>query len=433
MKIQQLTCTNYRGIRGEVGFNFADHLNVLFGENGAGKSTVLDAISTLLSWITERVQNPKNMGSRIQIHDIHNAENQASLSFRGDCTELSCRFEYQLTKAHPGFQAKNDSKTKNITDLIYEICSLIELEKGGLPLLAYYPINRAASVISVKIRKKQENGILEIYDQSLHRTANFKQFFEWFRKYEDIENEKYRWSGEQPSDTQLQSVRRAIEKFMPDFTDWRICRETEGMVVKKNGQLLRVEQLSSGEQCLMAMVGDIARRLAIANPKMDNPLNGYGIVLIDEIELHLHPSWQRMIIERLLKTFPNIQFFVSTHSPQVIGEVYADSNGQRIFQLSQSESGITCTTPKQAYGLDSNLILGSMMTVGTPCLSRNKDIAEELHTISRFIDREKFNEARKHIKALERKTNGTLPETVGAMSLIDMLDDTLDGNRKEAP
>lgn len=81
---------------------------------------------------------------------------------------------------------------------------------------------------------------------------------------------------------------------------------------------LRIEQMSDGYKIVTAMVADIASRMAEANPDMENPLMSNGIVLIDEIDLHLHPKWQRTIIGSLSKTFPNIQFIVSTHSPVIL-------------------------------------------------------------------------------------------------------------------
>ena len=81
---------------------------------------------------------------------------------------------------------------------------------------------------------------------------------------------------------------------------------------------LRIEQLSEGYKIVIAMVADLAARMAEANPGMDNPLNTTGIVLIDEVDLHLHPRWQREILLQLTRVFPNIQFIVSTHSPVIV-------------------------------------------------------------------------------------------------------------------
>lgn len=96
------------------------------------------------------------------------------------------------------------------------------------------------------------------------------------------------------------------------------------MEIEKDGQLLTVNQLSDGEKCLIAMVSDLARRMAIANPTGD-PLQGEGIILIDEIDLHLHPKWQRMIVPKLLEVFPNCQFIISTHSPHVLTHIQPEN------------------------------------------------------------------------------------------------------------
>src|SRR5476649_1392482 len=87
------------------------------------------------------------------------------------------------------------------------------------------------------------------------------------------------------------------------------------MMIDKDDVTLNVAQLSQVDKSMMALVGDIARRLAMLNPALENPLLGDGIVLIDEVDLHLHPKWQRTLIRQLTTTFPHCQFFLTTHSP----------------------------------------------------------------------------------------------------------------------
>lgn len=109
------------------------------------------------------------------------------------------------------------------------------------------------------------------------------------------------------------------------------------MVVNKGSLTISVDLLSDGEKCTLALIGDLARRIALANPNRDNPLDGEGIVLIDEIELHMHPSWQRRVLGVLKRVFPNIQFIVTTHSPQILGEVDDNFNVYNLF-LNESRS-----------------------------------------------------------------------------------------------
>lgn len=116
-------------------------------------------------------------------------------------------------------------------------------------------------------------------------------------------------------DPHLEAVREALRQFLPEFDNLTVRRNPLRMEVEKNGERLTVNQLSDGEKCLIALIGDLARRLAIANPVLRNPLDGEGVVLIDEIDLHLHPKWQRLVVPKLRTVFPNCQFVISTHSP----------------------------------------------------------------------------------------------------------------------
>ena len=94
------------------------------------------------------------------------------------------------------------------------------------------------------------------------------------------------------------------------------------LLIEKQGAVIPVAKLSDGERGMLALVFDLTRRLAQANPNLDDPAaEGVGVVLIDEIDLHLHPEWQRTIVTNLPETFPRLQFIATTHSPQVIGEV----------------------------------------------------------------------------------------------------------------
>ena len=141
------------------------------------------------------------------------------------------------------------------------------------------------------------------------------------------------------------------------------------------------------------MIGDIARRLAIANPSLDNPLEGEGIVLIDEIELHLHPQWQRKIIPALKRTFPNCQFFITTHSPQVLSNIKREN----IFILENFE--IVKNTP-HSYGRDSNSILYDLMNV-TKRPEHSQKIIDQMFDLMEKEDTNSLIQAKELLKQLE--------------------------------
>ena len=142
------------------------------------------------------------------------------------------------------------------------------------------------------------------------------------------------------------------------------------------------------------LVGDLARRLALANQKDPNPLNGRGIVLIDEIELHMHPSWQRKVLPVLRQTFPNIQFIITTHSPQVLGE--ADEN-LKLFLLSEDEEqNRTFRLLERMDGFDSNYILENYMETD----AFNPEFQTLLSKTTRAIDGCDFEQAEKLISQI---------------------------------
>jgi predicted ATP-binding protein involved in virulence len=182
---------------------------------------------------------------------------------------------------------------------------------------------------------------------------------------------------------------------MPGFSHLRVRRKPRlHMSIDKNGETLNVLQLSQGEKSLMALVGDIARRLAMMNPGLENPLHGDGIVLIDEVDMHLHPSWQRSIIQRLTNTFPNCQFILTTHSPLVI----SDYKDVLVYSL---DDGELTKIPSQ-YGQDANTVLLNVMDTDI----RNKTINKRLNDLLDLIQDKDLDQAKVLLGELESE----LPE-----------------------
>ena len=189
----------------------------------------------------------------------------------------------------------------------------------------------------------------------------------------------------------MSAVRVAIEYFT-DFKNIRIERQgTPKMVVEKDGEKLDVNQLSQGDKSLLALVGDIARRLAILNPSLDNPLHGEGVVLIDEVDLHLHPKWQQNLIDKLTKTFPNVQFILTTHSPHIV----SDNPDVLVYILDNGE----LRQYRNSYGEDANTLLNGVFGVSefTP------EIAEQFTEIRRAISHKELDKAEDIIQKLSNQ------------------------------
>ena len=441
MFVKQLKIRAFRGIE-SLDLTFQPGVNILIGTNGVGKSSAIECLVILLNEyvlkltdtfdrspsqsqdeIVERVtfdptsknytvddafQNyimqylsrgmPKILAARVT--DIKNGLNTASI-------------EIMTTYHNHDFMWSSSIKNNKVESITHNLDQLKELvlkirnqssqkNKLCVPLVLFYPVNRSVAEFSLDSSDDLNKSQIEGLKDSLTGVhSGFDAFFGWFRELEDFENEERRDRPEH-RDYRLEAVRRAIPEFLPNITNLRIRRSPLRMTVLKEGGELIVNQLSDGEKCLLAMVGDLARRLAITNPGLDNPLQGAGIVLIDEIELHLHPQWQRGVIPRLTSTFPNCQFIVSTHSPQIVSDVEPES----VYILQQTPQGITATHPQSSYGRDSNRILEDLM--GVPERPQWSD--DGLRDLFRLIDAGDLNGARELKAELEHKIGLDEPE-----------------------
>ncbi|WP_300674960.1 AAA family ATPase [Desulfoluna sp.] len=418
MNIRQMTLANFRGATA-LSLDLHKDLNVFVGANGAGKSSLLDAAAILLSWLVNRTKSANASGRPITETDIQNSRSVSKL-------EMTCRAngeeaQWKLVKSRRGHRRPDERSTLDgVNHLARWLQKQIEdvSEKVQLPVFVYYPVNRAVLDIPLRIRGKHRFDLLATYDDSLTSGANFRTFFEWFREREDLENENRKYCGElfkpegfQFPDPQLDAVRNALMCFMPDFSNLTVRRNPLRMEVVKEGQQLTVDQLSDGEKCLMAMIGDLARRLAIANPSEQNPLEGEGVILIDEIDLHLHPRWQRMVIPKLQEVFPRCQFLISTHSPHVITHVRVES----LFLLTQDlGEGVSVSRPSESYGKNVDRVLEDLMGLET---TRPDPVDAGIRHIFSLIDQNSFGEAKVAIERL-RELIGEDPDLVRARVLI---------------
>ena len=215
-------------------------------------------------------------------------------------------------------------------------------------------------------------------------------------------------------DTQLSAVRKAVLKILDnDFSDIkiRISDDDAQMIAVKHGTELSIAQLSEGEKCVLAMTGDLARKLAIANPKRENPLEGEGVVLIDEVDLHLHPKWQGRIMPLLLNTFPNIQFIVTTHSPKILGEITDEAD---VFEIYEEDGNIKVRKKPSMSGWDMNDIMQQF--IHTKILNQKTEHLIDL--MYEYIDNQEFEKAEKLADELAQMTNETNTNVVRARTLI---------------
>jgi predicted ATP-binding protein involved in virulence len=434
MKVKRLKMTSFRGIN-DLTLEFDDtEPTVLIGINGVGKSSILDCLAILLSWLLARIQfapevkdpfrviqvqpvvmrqgqliqQPQEVkdGRYLSEQDIRNQHNYTDNKIWISLKQLA-ELQWSISKVRKQDSENPSYELGELEQVTTDIRSQWKANpEANIPLVVYYPVNRAVLDIPLEIPEEYLFKQVDAYEQALNGVqVSFASFFQWFRALEDLENEERRDNPDYRNQ-QLEAVRQAIYSLLEGFSTLRVRRSPLRMTVTKQGQELIVNQLSDGEKGLLAMVGDLARRLAIANPSLSDPLQGSGVVLIDEIELHLHPKWQREIIPALTRTFPNCQFIVTTHSPQVISEVKPEG----IYILERTDNGIVAMRPESSYGRDSNRILEDLMD--TP--ERPQEIKESLLELFRLIAKGDLDSARQLHQKIADEIGADEPELVGA-------------------
>ena len=332
MKIERLLIEDFRAIQ-HLELKCKPGFNVIAGVNGAGKSTLLDALEILLSWVKNRIRLHSASGLYPQLSDISKGASYTRLQAQAmvyEAMERGKGISWDVTKISPAF--RNGSRPKSdfgeVTEYADKLASSYYDSEGSasMPMFVKYSVNRSLIDIPMHVHKKHVLDAITLYEGKIDGGSNLRAFYEWFREREDIEREEReeRKSFEY-QDPQLRVVRETISSVMEGYGELHTRRKTpSGFELRKDGRSFRVEELSDGEKCYLTLVGDIARRLAICNPSLDRPTDGEGIVLIDELELHLHPLWQSEAIDKLRRVFPNCQFFITTHSPHIVQNLRLD-------------------------------------------------------------------------------------------------------------
>lgn len=445
MRIKRLIMTNFRGFK-DLEIIFPEsNLLVLVGINGSGKSSILDCIAIILSRF---VSEFRKKNDRISEYVITENDINVDAEFTYNVLTMKSNLKQKISPDPDNMFSWNiwRSRTQNFPrigddsnlsspetfkdQLIIESRIFNQSQNKtdfDLPVLVYYQ-NQRIFIESHEEYKRVEYEYSQAYAYEgtfIRGIHNFDNFFSWFKDEEDWENQQKIKEGLDFVNKNLEVIRRAIKTFLneipsTEFSNLRVVRAKKdkafrfdsryesSLVIEKNGKSLKLEQLSDGEKMLLLVVGDLARRLSIANPGRDDALQGEGIVLIDEIDLHLHPQWQRQVIPALRRTFPNCQFITTTHSPQVLSNVEKEN----IAILEDFK--IVEKTPF-TYGRDSNSILYELMNVE----ERPAAVKDELDKLYRLIDTEKIDEAREELKKLETVLGENDKDIVRANMYID--------------
>jgi predicted ATP-binding protein involved in virulence len=406
MKIQILELNNFRKYEGLKIVFPQENFLVLIGPNGGGKTTILDALSYCFSHITGQLfyDHPKyKVETMLNNDDIQVGKNIATCIAKVNWPNIDLKIVV--------------SKKLNETDTSYDIEPdnfLLSIRKQikedkffNLPVLHYYRTNRTdISYTHIPLDPTYDSRLWAYSHGFSKSISSFKDFEFWYSAVSKI--------GHNSTSKQFQigSLNRLILSLLNNLNDENKYQDirlthsnpTEPAIadqyrieIKIENSWIKLRNISSGEKYLILLIGDIARRLLVSNNGTEDSFKGFGIILIDEIELHLHPSWQRKVIEAITTSFPNIQFIFSTHSPQVLSSV-SDEN---ILILDKDKWYTTGINP---HGKDSNSILEELMSTS----KRPKDIENKIQKLLENLAIEKkisiesqklFNEIEQELSA----------------------------------
>ena len=341
MKLKSLQIENYRAIE-QLTLSLDPSLMVLYGPHGQGKTSVLSAIAVVLGAIRELPSDPSEC----------------------DFTEQDQREDAGPPRVSATDLGGNSWERRGDQRMVQARMNTLA-DSGHLPIAAFYGADRSVSDLKRPGDPEVEFPRLTALEGALGLT-DFQGLFTWFyfKQDEELREQKRRRDFDYQS-KDLSAVRQAISSMCPEVYAPRMELNPPRFVVSRRAEQGRVEKLSleqlgGGSRIVLALAADLARRMAQGNPHLDDPLQAEAIVLIDEVELHLHPGRQQQVLGDLVRTFPNSQFIVSTHSPQVLTTV----EPHRILELSHDGDRMVAGTPAgPTFGAEAGDVLSVVMGV----------------------------------------------------------------------
>lgn len=432
MKLKNIKITNFRCFK-EADMDFDEHVTLIVGKNGVGKTAILDAVAVSVSTFLLGIDGAGSRGiqkedARYEFYDLDGTidpqhQFPVSIDSIGDCMgQKDVKWVRSLNSENGKTTIKDAGKLTNIAKKAqYQI--MAGDKTLVLPLISYYGTGR---LYAQKKEKRNIESLTEFkrqvgYVDCIAAESNEKLMLNWFQTQtlKSLQNQQKTGVIERP--LLLRTVEKAICRsyerisgsrnttLIFDLDTHRLVLEfeaTDGSV-----QRFALDEMSDGYKNTLSMIGDIAYRMAVLNPALGDQVldETPGVVLIDEVDLHLHPQWQQTVLGDLHAVFPNVQFIVTSHAPAVINSV--PRNQIRIL-----DNGEIYMPAAQTYGRDANSILREVMKVS----ERPSDVVQRLDTFYAYMDKNDYEEADRMLTEIEEIVGTNDPDIAAARTTLDL-------------
>lgn len=346
MRVNTLSLKNFRCFD-EREFSFSPGFNVCIGENGSGKTALLDALSIAVgSFLMGIVKSSGRLPIEQDVRSVTIRHGETVTRERVKPLVIRCSGTFSrlgnfLVRQAGGSARVSEFETwwwrslrgqrttrkgavsiKQIAEIVRK--RVVAGEAVTLPLIAFHGTGRLWWNLRDRHGEVEPTGPTSRfsgYENCLEPASDHKGFARWMKRLE------LRQLQEGVTIAELEIVRGVAREAIPGCKDLRyLVNDDELIATMHSGTLVPVSSLSDGQRTVLGLVTDLARRCAVLNPHLglDAARRTHGVVLIDELDLHLHPTWQRRIVDDLRRLFPELQFIATTHSPFIVQSLRAD-------------------------------------------------------------------------------------------------------------
>lgn len=417
MYLKNITISNFRAIE-NMQMKFQKGFNILIGDNGVGKTSILEAISVALGGFLAGIDGIKTKHfTNEEIRCVSELLGQGSYNIKYITpVQVDCDIElngenYNWTRKKSSIKAARS--TVEPRDICKKASKISQDSSGILPLLNYQSVSRMWAQKKEKaenVFKRDDFSRNVGYIDCLSQESNIKMLLNWCKRMEQIS-----WQQEHKI-AEYEAVKNALSKFMSIMDNRNITnviydKRQEELMYKDGDKILPIRFLSAGYQSLIWMVLEIAYRMAVLNPNLleNVTCKTTGIVLIDELDLHLHPKWQWKVVTALKETFPSAQFIATTHSPIIL----ASCKNERVISI---DANMNIEYRNSLYGLPVNDVLSTYQDSD----SIVSNIKAKLAEFYKALDTKEFTKASQILKELSGELGEDNPEIVGAKMTLDL-------------